>query len=83
MLMHREEILYIVESGKKNAENPIGLAPRLSRHTLCHLLLKHPHHLGYLIAVVIYLEEYLRRDIVGEVADDGKGFGEKDTQIEG
>jgi hypothetical protein len=82
MLVDGEEILDIVEGREEDTEDAIGLAARLGGHALGHLLLEHAHHLGYLVAVVVDLEENLRGDIIREITYHGKRLGEEFLEVE-
>lgn len=70
LLTDGKEVLYIVPRLKQYAKYAILLRAGGLGESYRHLLLYHTHTLGDKIAVLQYLEEDLRRDIVGEVTDD-------------
>ena len=82
VLVDGEEVFYVVEGGEEDAEDAIGLAAGTGGDAFGHLFLEHADEFVYLVAVLKNAEEYLRRDIVREVADDGEGFGEDGFEVE-
>lgn len=81
VLVDGEEVFDVVEGGEEDAEDAVGLAARACGDAFGDLFLEHADEFGYLVAVLENAEEYLRRDVVGEVADDGEGFGEDGFEV--
>ena len=74
-----EEVFDVVEGCQQHAEYAVGLAARACGDALGHFFLEHTHHLGDAVALFEDAEEYLRRNVVGEIAYDGEGLVAKDA----
>ena len=79
VLVDGEEVFDVVEGCQQHAEYAVGLAARACGDALGHFFLEHTHHLGDAVALFEDAEEYLRRNVVGEIAYDGEGLVAKDA----
>ena len=68
-----EEIFDVIPGLQQDRQDAVGLRAGPFRDALGHFFLDHADDLRDLLPVVQDLEENLRGNVVGEVADDGKG----------
>ena len=81
-LVDREKVFDIVPCLQQHREDAVFLRAGAFGDADGHFLLDHAHAFGNEIAVFENLEEYLRGDVVREVADDLQPLGEAFAQVE-
>ena len=81
-LVDREEVLDVVPRLQQHREDAVLLRSGPLGQPHGDLLLDHAHALGHEVTVFEHLEEDLRRDVVGEVADDLQPLRKERPQVE-
>jgi len=76
LFAHLEQVLHIKKSLDEHADHAINLIAFSGGYALCHFFLEHTDHRLDLLFPVEHLEKDLRRDIIGEIADDSEFAGE-------
>ncbi len=81
LFRHGKQIVDVVPSLQKYAQNAVFARPRWLGYADCHFALNHPDAFGYDVAIFNDFEKYLRRDVVREIADDSYALRESLRKI--